>query len=185
MDDLRERLVAALVASLPPMLEPWRGQDLYVLALTTDSDIITVRLAAHTDEQWRALSGGEDDAEIVRLYRWWPDEWAVEDDVAVPPGAETTGDICDAMYAGCRDQPIDVWRAAAWRMLVDALGDPRVLATVQAIEPAWHPVRFVTDTDGDNRPAAQSILTLNAGHPRPALVAEAHAFFLEEEAEGP
>lgn len=180
MDALRERLVAALVASLPPLLEPWRGQDLYALALTTDSDVVTVRLAAHTEEQWLDLVGSEDDAETIRLYRWWPDEWAVEDDSVLPPGAETTGDISDALYARHRDQRIEAWRAAAWRMLVDALGDPRILATVQAIEPAWHPVRFVTDTDGDDRPAAESILALNPGHPRPALVAEAHAFFLDE-----
>lgn len=181
MEALQERLVAALVAELTAMLEPRRGQDLYVLALTTDSDVVTVRLAAHTDEQWRALAAGEDDAETVRLYRWWPDEWAVEDGVVVPPGIETTGDISDALYAGYRDQPIDAWRAAAWRMLVDALGDPRILAAVHAVDPAWHPVRFVTATDGDNRPAAESILTLNPGHPRPALVAEAHAFFLDED----
>ncbi|MFM9368569.1 DUF4303 domain-containing protein [Streptomyces sp. Da 82-17] len=202
MSALQERIVASLCATVGPLLRGRAAEELYALALTTDSDVVTLRLVAHTEEALAALlahagvgaadEGGDDDADH---YRWWPDEWAevpgASDDFVTPEGGvESTGDLCDALYAahaslGERDDEDeddvlhDAWCARARAVLDGALGDPRVRAALAGINPAWRPVLFVTDTDGDMRETVHSIDTLNSVHPAPApaLVASARSYF--------
>ncbi|MDQ0983016.1 DUF4303 domain-containing protein [Streptomyces sp. V2I9] len=183
---LRERIVMSLCATVGPMLRGRTAEDLYALAITTDSDIVTLRLVAHTEEALQALllEGGEGAAEDADHYRWWPDEWRISDDGVTPEnGSESTVDLCKVMFAASGDvsghgpDAHEQWRERARAMLENALGDPRVRARLAEVEPAWRPVLFVTDTDGDMRPTVRSIDVLNAGHPNSALVASAREYF--------
>ncbi|MFD0855053.1 hypothetical protein ACFQ07_22620 [Actinomadura adrarensis] len=75
----------------------------------------------------------------------------------------------------------DEWRTQARAALEGALGDPRVHAGAGKINPAWRPVLFVTDTDGDMNATVHSIDVLNERHPTPSLVASARAYFNADE----
>jgi hypothetical protein len=184
MTALRERIVTSLRATVGPMLRDRAAEHLYALAVTTDSDVVTLRLVAHTEEALAALlAGSEDAAEDADHYRWWPDEWGISDEGVTPQdGVEPTTGICRALFEASDALGDDrslhgKWRERARAVLEDALGDPRVRAGVADVNPAWCPVLFVTDTDGDMRPTVRSIDALNDGHPDPALVASARAYF--------
>ncbi|MDI3405554.1 DUF4303 domain-containing protein [Streptomyces cavernicola] len=188
MSALQERIVASLCATVGPMLRGRASEELYALALTTDSDVVTLRLVAHTEQALTALlenaeDNAEDSAADADYYRWWPDEWAdLDDDVTPDDGVESTGDLCEALYEahaslGEDDALHDEWCLRARAALDGALGDARVLAAVREANPVWRPVLFVTDTDGDMRETVHSIDLLNGAHPDPALVASARAYF--------
>ncbi|RLK23076.1 uncharacterized protein DUF4303 [Micromonospora sp. M71_S20] len=181
MPALHERIVVHICATIGPMLERRATEELYAVALTTDSDVITVRLATHTEEALRLLVDVDD--EYADDYRWWPDEWVVADDDGTPEqGVESTAQISRDMFdthlsLGEDAKAHGEWCERARATLEDALGDRRVRASIAAVNPAWHPVLFVTDTDGDQRPTVRSIDLLNTGHPNPDLVASARSFF--------
>lgn len=181
LDPFRERLVQSLVATVPLLLGDCRGEGLYGLALTTDNDVVTVRLLAETEERLgRSDAFGDEDNR-----RWWPDEWGIaDDDVVLPGGLETTAQLSDALRDlsdECHGDDIDLWRDDAWDMLVEALGDPRVLAAVTALDPGWRPVLFVVDTGYNGARTVASLDDLNPGHPRPELVAAARAWYAEDD----
>ncbi|MFD0855052.1 DUF4303 domain-containing protein [Actinomadura adrarensis] len=82
MSALQERVVASLCATVGPMLKERASVELYALAITTDRDVVTLRVVAHTEEALRTLlEGDEEDADH---YRWWPDEWGISDDDVTP-----------------------------------------------------------------------------------------------------
>ncbi|MEU8804275.1 DUF4303 domain-containing protein [Spirillospora sp. NPDC048819] len=178
---LQERITLSIVSASDQMLGSRAAERLYVVALTTDSDVMTVSLAAHTEEGLAALLAGpgdEDDPDWTEYFRWWPDEWRIGDDGVPAAGAgplvARSRELADAMEAAHDHAQ---WRTRARAMLDRALGDVRVAAALAAIDPGWRPVLFVTDTDGDMRPTVHSIDVLNAGHASPAFVASARAFF--------
>ncbi|MFG2088479.1 MULTISPECIES: DUF4303 domain-containing protein [unclassified Spirillospora] len=178
---LQERISLSIVSALDPMLGARAAERLYVVALTTDGDVMTVRLTAHTEEALAVLladSGEGDDLDWTEYCRWWPDEWRTGDG-GVPAGDAGSLVTRSRELADAKDAAHDhaQWRTHARAMLVRALGDVRVAAAITAINPGWRPVLFVTDTDGDMRPTVHSIDVLNAGHASPALVTAARAFF--------
>lgn len=183
MPALRERIVASICATIGPMLEGRASEELYAVALTTDSDVVTVTLLAHTEEALQVLVEADD--AYADGYRWWPDEWAVTDDQgAAEPGVESMVQISRDMFdthdsLGDDDEAHGEWCLRARATLEDALGDHRVRASIADINPAWHPVLFVTDTDGNAHLTVRSIDLLNDGHPNPDLVASARDFFDE------
>lgn len=173
LDALRERLVASLVATVAPMLAPVAHESLYVMALTTDSDCITVRLVAHTEEALDLITGGEDDPDV----RWWPDEWAIANDDVTPDGGhESTAQIAGSLYEMVDELDPD-WPAAAREVFDAALGDLRVRRAIAGVNPSWDPVLFVTDTDGDLARTVVSLVELNREHPDRHLVDAAVAYF--------
>ncbi|MDT9593998.1 DUF4303 domain-containing protein [Nocardioides zeae] len=182
-EHLHERLVAAIVGTLGPTLRRLAGEHLYAVALTTDDDVMTVDLLAHTEEALARLTGGavdEDgtDGEAAAYLRWWPDEWgASSDDVAPDDGAETLVTLSRALAdAGDAAPDHDRWRTRGRDLLDAALGDERVRAALAAHRPVSAPVLFVTTTDGDLARTVASLDALNPDHPRPALVAAARAY---------
>ena len=176
LSGFQDRLADSLAESIGPMLAEYADQELYALALTTDSDVITVRLMAHTEQE---LSLVDDLDEEPVYYRWWPDEWSLCDD-AITPGHVLSEALYDLERAAA-EAGLDhrEWVRAARGALHGALGSERVRAAVAAVNPDWHPVLFVTDTDGDMDPTVESLNELNLGHPRPDLVAQARTFFEE------
>ena len=173
MDELRERIVASLAATAGPLLRPLADQVLYVMAVTTDSDCITLRLLAHTEEALEERTGGEEDSYV----RWWPDEWDISDDGITPDdGVESTGTIGRTLY-GTLDDDDPTWPDRARDLFDSALGDPRVRAAIARVNPAWRPVLFVTDTDGDLARTVACLESLNRDHPNPDLLASAVAYF--------
>ncbi|MFV2116111.1 DUF4303 domain-containing protein [Micromonospora sp. LOL_025] len=187
MPALHERIVTSICATIRPMLERRASEELYAVALTTDSDVITVNLLAHTEEALDALVKADD--AYADGYRWWPDEWAVADDHGTPGhGVESLVQISRDMFdthlsLGDDDEAYGEWRVRARATLEAALGDHRVRAGIAVVNSAWHPVLFVTDTDGNAHLTVRSIDLLNAGHPNPDLVASARDFF-DETGEG-
>jgi hypothetical protein len=180
LDDLRERIVVSLAGTAAPMLRPLADQALYVVAVTTDSDCITLRLLAHTEEALDLLTGGEDDPDT----RWWPDEWEVADDDVVPDhGAESTSEISRTLF-GTLDDDDPTWPDRARDLFDSALGDARVREAIAGVNPTWQPVMFVTDTDGDLARTVVSLESLNRDHPNPDLVAAAVAYFGGSSADG-
>ncbi|KUN85284.1 hypothetical protein AQJ66_14075 [Streptomyces bungoensis] len=178
---MRERIVTSVCATLSPMLKAHASEELYALAITTDSDVVTLRLVAHTEEALGTLLEENDVTadEEADHYRWWPDEWRIsDDDVSPENGVESTADISEAMLAASDARADDPYtrRDLARAALEGALGDPRVRAGIAEVNPGWHPVLFVADTDGDTRPTARSIDDLNQGHPDPALIASARGY---------
>lgn len=176
LEQLRERIVRSIVATLGPMLAPHAKDRLYVVALTTDSDATTVRLTAHTEEALAELIGDDPDADST--YRWWPDEWEIVDDDVVPddgvaPLVDRSAEVA-AAAAGDGDR----WTEQVRVMLDGALGDPRVAARLAEINSGWRPVRFVTDTDGAMDRTVRSIDTLNTADA--PLAADARAYFAED-----
>lgn len=174
LDDLRERLVLSLLGTLGPALRARTGERVYAAALTTDSDLVTVDLALHTEEALVRLTAGTPDDDAAH-YRWWPDERASTSDGVVPDdGAETLAALSRALWDASDEAPDhDVWRRTARAALEGALGAARVRARL-----APHsPVLFVTDTDGYPERTAASVTALNADHPDPALVDSARAYF--------
>ncbi|MBO1029731.1 DUF4303 domain-containing protein [Tessaracoccus sp. SD287] len=180
--DLYERMVACFVATIPPMLASHADEDLYALAVTTDSDVTTCRLLAHTEEALAAIPEVDDEPEY---YRWWPDEWSIHDwEVDPESGAETTTDLSRDLFdlertATASGIMVNDWHKAARDILQAALGHELVAQSVTNINPDWAPVLFVADTDGDQQPTLDSIDQLNAEHPDPELVAAARTFFAE------
>ncbi|MEW2376977.1 DUF4303 domain-containing protein [Micromonospora sp. NPDC047812] len=183
MPALHERIVASICATIRPMLERRASEELYAVALTTDSDVITVNLLAHTEEALDALVKADD--AYADGYRWWPDEWAVADDQTTPEhGVESMVQISRDMFdthlsLGDDDEAHDEWCVRARATLEAALGDHRVRASIAGVNSTWHPVLFVTDTDGNAHLTVRSIDLLNDGHPNPDLVASARDFFDE------
>lgn len=184
IDTWRERIVSSVCATLSPMLRARASEELYALAITTDSDVVTLRLVAHTEEALGTLLEendvtAEDEADH---YRWWPDEWRISDDDVSPENrVESTADISDVMFQASAALADDTWRDRARAALESALGDPHVRTCIAKVNPGWHPVLFVTDTDGDTRPTARSIDDLNQRHPDPALVTSARRYFDHDE----
>lgn len=175
LDDLRERLALSLVGTLGPALRARAGERVYVAALTTDSDLVTVDLALHTEEALAHLTADSPQDHLAH-YRWWPDEWAgTTDDLEPDGGAESLVALSRALWDASDEAPDhDAWRRSAHAVLEGALGDARVRAVL-----AGHaPVLFVADTDGGPERTAASVATLNAAHPDPALVAAARTYFL-------
>ncbi|MEU4779683.1 DUF4303 domain-containing protein [Micromonospora sp. NPDC023633] len=183
MPALRERIVASVCATIGPMLERRASEELYAVALTTDSDVITVNLLAHTEEALKVLVEADDS--YADGYRWWPDEWVVADDDGTPGhGVESMVQISRDMFdthlsLGDDAEAHGEWCVRARATLEEALGDPRVRASIADVNPAWHPVLFVTDTDGNSHLTVRSIDLLNDDHPNPGLVASARDFFDE------
>ncbi|MEH0970131.1 DUF4303 domain-containing protein [Micromonospora sp. CPCC 205546] len=183
MPALHERIVANICATIGPTLKRRASEKLYAVALTTDSDVITVNLVTHTEEALDVLTKADD--AYADGYRWWPDEWAVADDHGAPEhGVESMTHISRDMYdthlaLGDDHEAHGEWCVRARATLEDALGDPRVRASIADVNPAWHPVLFVTDTDGNAHLTVRSIDLLNDGHPNPDLVASARDFFDE------
>lgn len=178
--DLYERLVASFVATLGPMLTSHADEDLYALAVTTDSDVITCSLIAHTEQALAAIPERDDEPEY---YRWWPDEWSIRDsDVDPESGAETTAELSRVLAeleraATASGTVVGDWHHAARDVLASALGHELVAQTLTNINPTWTPVLFIADTDGDQQPTVESLDLLNADHPRPDLVTAAREFF--------
>jgi len=180
MEELRERIVASLAATAGLMLRPLADQALYVVAVTTDSDCISLRLLAHTEEALAALTGREDDPDT----RWWPDEWEISDDDITPDdGVESTVQLSRTLY-GTLDEDDPDWPDRARDLFDSALGDPQVRDAIAGVNPDWRPVRFVTDTDGDLARTVASLESLNPDHPNPDLVAAAVAYFGGSSADG-
>lgn len=180
--DLYERMVACFVATIPAMLDSHQDEDLYAVAITTDSDVITCGLVAHTEEALASVPEVDDDPEY---YRWWPDEWSIRDwEVDPMAGAETTVDVSRVLFDLERSAMASGivggdWHAAAREVLHSALGHELVAQALTNINAAWTPVFYVTDTDGDQRPTLDSIDQLNSDHPRPDLLASARSFFTQ------
>ncbi|MFI6821304.1 DUF4303 domain-containing protein [Micromonospora sp. NPDC050187] len=183
MPALRERIVANICATIGPMLERRASEELYAVALTTDSDVVTVSLMAHTEEALKVLVEADD--EYADGYRWWPDEWVVTNDGGTPEhGVESMVQISRDMFdthlaLGGDDGAHGEWCVRARATLEDALGDHRVRTSIANVNSSWHPVLFVTDTDGNAHLTVRSIDLLNDGHPNPDLVASARDFFDE------
>ncbi|MET7641378.1 DUF4303 domain-containing protein [Streptomyces sp. NPDC005438] len=179
VSELRERLVRSLVATLGPVLSAHRDEELYALALTTDSDVITVRLAAHTEEALASMGVAPEDLDH---FRWWPDEWGISDEGVVPEnGVESLVALSEELFdrhAAFPDHQL--WVRQAREVLDQALGDERVRARLSAMNADWHPVLFVVDTDGDPGPTVRGIEVLNPGHPHPERVAAARRHFAED-----
>lgn len=178
-DDLREQLVAGILRDLGPALRALAGERLYVVAVTTDSDVMTARLVAHTDEAWQRLvhrQGATDAPEHRTFLRWWPDEWDAPADEPAPDDLVAGSRALAAAKDAAPDH--DAWREHGRAVLDAALGDRRVRARIARHAPPSTPVLLVTDTDGPMRPTVTSIDRLNVGHPDPGLVAEARAWFV-------
>lgn len=181
LDELRERIVASLAATAGPVLRPLADQSLYVVAVTTDSDCITLRLLAHTEEALEERTGGEDDPYV----RWWPDEWEISDDDITPDdGVESTVKISRTLYGTLDDEEDPDWPDRARDLFDSALGDPRVREAIARVNPSWRPVLFVTDTDGDLSRTVASLEPLNRDHTDADLVAAAVAYFSGSPADG-
>lgn len=178
--DLYERMVACFVATIPPMLNSRADENLYALAVTTDSDVTTCTLLAHTEQALAAIPEVADEPEY---YRWWPDEWSIHDwEVDPESGAETTTDLSRDLFdlertATASGIVVGDWQKAARDILHAALGHELVAQALTNINPDWAPVLFVADTDGDQQPTIDSLDQLNADHPRPDLVVAARTFF--------
>ncbi|MGA4668385.1 DUF4303 domain-containing protein [Propionibacteriaceae bacterium Y1923] len=181
--DLHERLVACLVATVPPMLEGHADEELYALALVTDSDVITCRLSAQTEQLLAAVPDYDDEPEY---YRWWPEEWSIHDDECDPvSGGESSVELSRVLFelerqATASGMVVGDWRNAAREVLHSALGHEQVAQALTDINPLWAPVLFVMDSDGDQWPTVTSIDELNDDHPRPELVAEVRQYYVAE-----
>ena len=178
--DLYERMVDCFVAMIRAMLDSPRDEDLYALAVTTDTDVTTCSLLAHTEQALAAIPEVDDEPEY---FRWWPDEWSIHDwEVNPASGSGTTAELSRDLLALERAATasgitVGDWRQGARDIMLAALGHELVAQTVTNINPDWSPVLFIADTDGDQQPTIDSIDQLNAEHPRPDLVAAARAFF--------
>lgn len=178
--DLQERLVSSIVATLPAMLSGHEGEDLYAVAITTDSDVITCSLLAHTEQCLAAIPELEEEPDY---YRWFPDEWCLRDwEVDPPTGAESTADVSRGLFDLKRSLTAEGthlrdWKHAATDMLIGALGDESVRQVLGNVNADWSPVLFVTETDGDSELALDSLEQLNGDHPHTSLLASAREFY--------
>ncbi|MFW6772889.1 DUF4303 domain-containing protein [Nocardioides sp. CPCC 205120] len=184
LDALLERLVTSIAATLGPLLAPYAGEQVYAVALLTDSDVTTVGLTAHSEEALArlvaALPGEDRDDPGMRTHlRWWPDEWGDGDLGVVPEGgAEPLARVSDALARAADAAPDHArWRSTGRTLLDAALGDARVRARHAEVAPGSAPVLLVTDTDGAAGPTVASLDALDRDHPEPALVAAARAYF--------
>lgn len=170
-ESLSEVLASALAADLPSALGPLRGQRLYALCLGTDSDPMTIIPMAHTEELLASLVAEDPEDDDDGYYRWVWSEWV--DGGLTTPSVDAVVAQLDAVRGDPAPGGERARATACFRAMIDALGDPRVMAAVRSVDPDWEPVLYLQSSDPggvDAQLGLASVDLLNPDHPRDDLV---------------
>ncbi|GAB3706005.1 DUF4303 domain-containing protein [Mariniluteicoccus flavus] len=191
-DDWTPRYAAALADAVRAEKASIGSQKVYVAAITVADGNQVPALNLCTVEHFAELTADIDEAdedETREYYRWWPDEWGWEADLA----AGTT-QLANELYAFVSAHGIDPdegadaaatwskeWLDASTDALCTALGSAEVREAFKEL--GADPVLYVTETDGGADRALETFERLNVGRDDKA-VRDARAFWEDEAKNG-